>query len=187
MYLSINLWLEEKSDLLMLPEVDYPVFKEVELKANKYNEIKLDNDRIHVPRARNHSIIYGLLRFDSYQLISTDGEIIDEGPRPYMMKKRAIQWSSILLDWRRKPRAMAYSRYWKYLPERIKLYLSHPEWAEQNRRLNQLIGLLTTKDMLGINENFYELIAASDVPDVYDVNWQQYDAFLPQSAEVVSR
>lgn len=187
-YVLINdLWLEEKSDLLMLPEVDYPVFKEVELKANKYNEIKLDNDRIHVPRARNHSIIYGLLRFDSYQLISTDGEIIDEGPRPYMMKKRAIQWSSILLDWRRKPRAMAYSRYWKYLPERIKLYLSHPEWAEQNRRLNQLIGLLTTKDMLDINENFYELIAASDVPDVYDINWQQYDAFLPQSAEVVSR
>ena len=41
--------------------------------------------------------------------------------------------------------------------------------------------------MLDINENFYELIAASDVPDVYDINWQQYDAFLPQSAEVVSR
>ena len=66
-----ELWLEEKADLLELPDVAYPVFKEIEVKANKYNEIKLDGERIHVPRARNHSIIYGLLRFDSYQLVST--------------------------------------------------------------------------------------------------------------------
>jgi hypothetical protein len=158
-----ELWLEEKADLLALPDVAYPVFKEIEVKANKYNEIKLDGERIHVPRARNHSIIYGLLRFDSYQLVSTDGEIIAEGPRPYMMKKRAIDWQAILLDWRRKLRAMHYSRYWKYLPERIKLYLSHPDWKEQANRVDQLLVLLVTNDMLGIDQNFYDLIGSSKV------------------------
>lgn len=64
-----------------LLDTAYPVFKEIEIKANKYNEISLDNERIHVPRARNHSDIYGLLRFDSYQLISSAGEIIAEGHR----------------------------------------------------------------------------------------------------------
>lgn len=38
-------------------------------------------------------MFHALLRFDSYQLISTDGEIIAGGPRPYMMKKRAIDWA----------------------------------------------------------------------------------------------
>ena len=134
-------------------EKAYPVFKEIEVKANKYNEIKMDNEWIHVPRSRNHSLIYALLRFDSYQLISIDGEIIHEGLRPYMNKKRNIEWPIILQDWRRKPRAMVYSRYWKYLPERIKLYLNHPDWKEQDYRVNQLLGLLVTHDMLGIDAN----------------------------------
>lgn len=93
-----ELWLTEKIDLLALPDVDYPVFKEMEVKANKYNEIKLDIERIHAPRSRNYSIIYGLLRFDFYLLISTDREIISKGLRPYMMKKQAIDWQAIFLD-----------------------------------------------------------------------------------------
>lgn len=180
-----ELWLTEKVDLLALPDVDYPVFKEMEVKANKYNEIKLDNERIHIPRARNYSIIYGVLRFDSYQLISTDGEIISEGLRPYMMKKRAIDWQAIFLDWRRKPRAMHYSRYWKYLPERIKLFLSHPDWKEQDQRLNRLLSLLVTHDMSGIDAHFYDLLAASSEKDAYDIDWYQYDAFLSLQEEVV--
>ncbi|CAA3845753.1 putative transposase [Staphylococcus aureus] len=185
-YAIINdLWLEEKADLITLPDKEYPVFKEIEIKANKYNEIKLDKERIHIPRIRNHSVIYGLLRFDSYQLISTDGEMIAEGPRPYMMKKRAIDWQAIILDWRRKPRAMHYSRYWKYLPERIKLFLSHSDWKEQNQRLNHLLELLVTHDMLGIDTNFYELIDTADQSDAYDIDWQHYDAFLSPSKEVV--
>lgn len=176
-----ELWLEEKTSLLPLPDVDYPVFKEIEVKANKYNEIKMDNEWIHVSRSRNHSLIYALLRFDSYQLISIDGEIIHEGLRPYMNKKRNIEWPIILQDWRRKPRAMVYSRYWKYLPERIKLYLNHPDWKEQDYRVNQLLGLLVTHDMLGIDANFYELIGATSESNTYDINWNNYDAFLLSS------
>lgn len=180
-----DLWNTEKTDLLALPDTDYPVFKEIEVKVNKYNEIKLDNERIHVPRVRNYSIIYGLLRFDSYQLISTDGEIISEGLRPYMMKKRAIDWQATLPDWRRKSRAMHYSRYWKYLPERIKLFLSHPDWKEQEKRLNQISGLLVTHDMLGIDTHFYDMFSASTTTDAYDIDWHQYDAFLSLTGEVI--
>ena len=183
--IDINeLWLEEKAALLHLPDTDYPVFKEIEVKANKYNEITLDNHRIHVPRARNYSIIFALLRFDSYQLISANGEVISEGLRPYMTKKRAIDWSAILHDWRRKTRVMTYSRYWKYLPGRIKLFLNHPDWKEQNQRLDQLIGLLVTHDMLGIDADFYELVKPSEGPDAYDIDWQHYDDFLSPTKEV---
>ena len=173
-----TLWEEEKSSLLFLPEVDYPVFKEITVKANRYNEIKLDDTRIHVPRAKNHSILYAVLRSNSYQLVSMNGEIIDEGPRPYMHKKRAIPWKAILLDWKRKPNVMHHSRYWKYLPERIKLYLSIPDLRERNRRVNQIQGLLVTHDMKGIGADFYELLGASELTNAYDVNWKDYDAIL---------
>ena len=78
-------------------------------------------------------------------------------------------------------RAMHYSRYWKYLPERIKLYLSHPDWKEQANRVDQLLVLLVTNDMLGIDQNFYDLIGSSKEADAYDVDWNDYDAFLKSS------
>lgn len=82
MYLSVNSGLRKKRIFLALPDVAYPVFKEIEVKANKYNEIKLDGERIHVPRARNHSIIYGLLRFDSINWLARMVKLSLKAPGP---------------------------------------------------------------------------------------------------------
>ena len=65
---------------------------------------------------------------------------------------------SILSDWRMKTRAMPYSRYWKYLPERLKLYLNHQNWKEQLSRIEVILNLLVTHDMLTINQNFLRVI-----------------------------
>ena len=179
-----ELWIEEKGELLQLPDVDYPVFKEIEVSANKYNEILLDKTRIHVPHSRNYSVIYAVLRSESYQLVSSDGEIIAEGPRPYMNKKRIIDWKVILSDWRNKLSTMHYSRYWKYLPERIKLYLSHPDLKEQFKRLDQLLNLLTSHNLISIDQHFYELITKdSKGDDSYGVDWGNYDAFLKPTSK----
>ncbi|MGY3750543.1 DDE-type integrase/transposase/recombinase [Vagococcus acidifermentans] len=178
-----ELWQEEKNDLLNLPEMSYPVFKEIEVKANKYNEISLDGARLHIPRCRNHSLLFCLLKSETYQLFNGQGEVIDEGPRPYMHKKRDIDWMTIFMDWRRKLRSMPYSRYWKYLPSRIQLFLSHPDWQTQAHRVEQLINFLTTQDMLSIEENLYELLSESKDPDIYEVTWQSYDQFLQPFSE----
>lgn len=179
-----ELWIEEKGELLQLPDADYPVFKEIEVSANKYNEVLLDKTRIHVPHSRNYSVIYAVLRSETYQLVSSDGEIIAEGPRPYMNKKRIIDWKVILSDWRNKLSTMHYSRYWKYLPERIRLYLSHPDLKEQFKRLDQLLNLLTSQDLMNINQHFYELITEdSKGDDSYGVDWKNYDAFLKPTSK----
>lgn len=81
---------------------------------------------------------------------------------------------------------MLYSRYWKYLPERIKLYLSHPDWAIQDSRVNHLLSLLTTYDMLGIDANFYELANDTSELDIYGIDWNHYDSFLSSPKEAVS-
>lgn len=180
-----ELWKEEKTELLALPDAPYPVFKEMECKANKYNENKLDNTLIHVPKARNHSKIYAVLTAETYSLFSGSGEWIADGDRPYMLKKRPIDWGSILFDWRKKLRSMVYSRYWKYLPERIKLYLNHNDWKVQAERVDKLISLLVTRDMKQINEDFYELIGAEPHSDSYNVDWNSYDALGLFPKEVV--
>lgn len=43
-----ELWQEEKQVCLALPDEDYPVFKEITVRANKLNEIKLDHTFIHI-------------------------------------------------------------------------------------------------------------------------------------------
>lgn len=43
-----SLWQEEKQVCLALPDEDYPVFKEIIVRANKLNEIKLDNTLVHI-------------------------------------------------------------------------------------------------------------------------------------------
>ncbi|MEB8401483.1 hypothetical protein NGG61_16245 [Enterococcus casseliflavus] len=63
-----ELWIEEQSELLALPDDEYPVFKDIAVKANKYNEIKLDNTRIHIPRSRNHTELYARLTWSISKL-----------------------------------------------------------------------------------------------------------------------
>lgn len=170
-----DLWKEEKSVLYELPEEEYPVFKEIEVKANKYNEITLDRTRLHVHYARNHAILYAHLMWDRYQILSSNGDILDEGLRPYMEKSRPIPWQLIFNDWKHQLSKIHYSRYWKYLPGRIQHYLIVEDVRLLYKRVMRLRSLLTTHDMASLNEQFYELVAEDQELDEYSVDWTTYD------------
>lgn len=181
-----DLWKAETSYLLELPQVDYPVFKEVEVTVNTYNELKLDQTNIHIPKAANYPRVYLVLTWDKYQAVSPDGEILFQDYRPYMNKRRAIPWSSVLKDWVRKPRVVAYSRYQKYLPGRVKDYLLVEDLKLRRERLGELISLLVTHDMKRINEEFYDLISEKN-GNPYGVNWSLYDSLAPSVEMEVSK
>ena len=171
-----ELWVEEVAALWALPDHDYPVRRELAVTSNKYNEIVLDKTRIHIPRARNHSLLTARLTWDKYQIVSGNGEIIDEGNRPYMGKSRKIPWEMILRDWRRKLNTVPYSRYWKYLPGRIQHYLNTEDLRVRYDRVSELLELLPHNDMTTINERFFELVGErSEGVDPYEVRWSAYD------------
>lgn len=176
-----SLWQEEKKSCLELPDEDYPVFKEVVLRANKLNEIKLDNTLIHVHNSWRHSEVYAYLTWDKYRIITQNGEIIHEDFRPYVTRKRAIDWPTILRDWKQRLYKIPYSRYWKYLPGRIQFYLGIDDLRLLYQRLDRLMNLLVKHTMVELNERFYELVSDEYEESVSDVNWQGYDA-LTQSA-----
>lgn len=177
-----DLWQEEKKYLLALPEKPYPVFKEELVKVNKYNEVKVDKALIHVPRGSNYSQLQMILTWDQIKVVSPNGEILLDDYRPYMKKRKALPWLSIIKTWIQKPRVVEYSRYTKYLPGRVKEFLLVENLIIRRKRLDGLASLLISHDMKGINENFYELIAEEKLPggyDPYEVDWIKYDSLAP--------
>ena len=90
-----TLWEEEKRSMKNLPQTEYPVRKEQRVKVNPYNEIHVDDETIHIPKGRNHIQLYLITTWDSYQVVTPDGEIIAEGLRPYMNKRKVLPWKEI--------------------------------------------------------------------------------------------
>ncbi|MFD2706766.1 IS21 family transposase [Salibacterium lacus] len=180
-----DLLAEERKYCLALPEEPYPVFKQTTAKANKYGEITLDNELIHVPNTHHHSYIHLITYWDRFTVLSPHGEVLGEGYRPYMNHKREIPWQPILKNWYQKPRSIPYSRYFNYLPGRIASYLSieSKEWRKE--RVKSILAFLSTHTMEEINEMFYELIPHDNAEETsgphhpYDVNWDKYDSLQP--------
>lgn len=182
-----ELWQQEQKQLIKLPEEAYPVFKQFSIKFNKYNEFKLDGHLIHVPKAKNYVQLSCVTYWDSYKVITNDGEILLADARPYMKKRRFIPWQDILKDWLKKPRVVGHSRYATYLPARVKEYLAVPSLALRKQRINELLTLLLTHDMNDIEQNFYSYIGreAEETEHPYGVDWTEYDALSPKGTEAL--
>ena len=74
------------------------VIKEILVRDNKLNEIKLDNTLIHIHNSWRLGNLYTYLTWDKYNTVTQNGEIIQEDFRPYLYRKRAIDWLTILKD-----------------------------------------------------------------------------------------
>ncbi|WP_391209906.1 IS21 family transposase [Psychrobacillus sp. L4] len=173
-----QLWEEEKNSLKKLPDSDYPVRKEQLIKVNPYNEIKLDNTVLHIPKGKNYVQLFLISTWNEFKVVTPDGEIVAEGPRPYMNKRRLIPWKQIFQSWVLKPRVVEYSRYRRYLPGRIKDYLDIPSNHVRKQRLEIILALLSRYQLEEISEDFYKLVETDSVLEEdhpYDVNWNEYD------------
>lgn len=181
-----SLWQEKKQVCLALPDEDYPVFKEIMVRANKLNEIKLDNTFIHIHNSWRHGNLYAYLTWDKYRIVTQNGELIQEDFRSYLYKKRTIDWHTILKDWKQRLSKITYSRYWKYLPGRIQAYLRIDNFRLLYQRIDRLLELLVNHTMVEVNEQFYELVTEENEESISDVNWQGYDALTHSPSKEVS-
>ncbi|MBV6682347.1 IS21 family transposase [Bacillus sp. JRC01] len=184
------LWTEEKRSLKNIPTPEYPVRKEQLVKLNSYNELQLDGTVLHIPKGRNHIQLYLVTTWDQYQVVTPEGEIISEGLRPYMNKRRILPWKEIFNSWRLKPRVVEYSRYHRYLPGRIKAYLEIPSVQVRRQRIDQLLALLTRYSLEELNEDFYKHVL-TDSPlekdHPFEVNWEHYDQLTQRGGESYDR
>jgi transposase len=118
-----ELWQEERSELLALPEQDLPIFSLDHAYVNKYGEVTVDGEAfvIHGLSVPNRVLVKK--EWDRFFVLSPDGDVHFEAPRPYTNVKREIPWKEIFAEWAVKPRVVEYSRFRAYLPESIQTYL----------------------------------------------------------------
>ncbi|WP_079707632.1 IS21 family transposase [Paraliobacillus ryukyuensis] len=118
-----ELWEEDKNQLKALPVSNLPIYSIDSLKVNKYGEIEVDGEKFVIHKARIKQVLILKKEWNQFSCITNDGEVIYQEFRAYMNKTRAIPWDDILNDWEKKPRAVKYSRFYKYLSEKIQVYL----------------------------------------------------------------
>lgn len=181
-----ELMAEERKYGLALPDKAYPIFKESLVKANKYGEIIIDGTAVHVPSSYHYPQLHLIAYWDQYKVMSPNGVLLSKGPRPYMNYEREIPWQSILNNWRKKPRAIVYSRYFPYLPGRIANYLNVDNIPLRKERTKWLLSLMPRFNLAEIDKKFYELMPKDDnihfednADHPYNVNWNLYDALQP--------
>lgn len=120
-----RLWQEEKVYLKRMSSKDLPIYQLAEATTNKYGEITIDQEKVLIPYTRPKQTLLIKKTWDQFTCITDGGEIVYEAHRPYMAKTEPIPWLDILDHWRLKPRAVTYSRYFRYLPDTVQAYLKH--------------------------------------------------------------
>jgi hypothetical protein len=141
---------------------------------------------LHIPKGKNHIQLFLVSTWDKYKVVTPDGEVIAQGLRPYMNKRRLLPWKEIFKSWILKPRVVEYSRYRQYLPGRLKDYLDIPSNYLRKQRLEQVSALLTRYQLEEINEDFYKHIKTDQSLEQghpFDVNWNEYDQLGRQGGE----
>jgi len=146
-----ELWQEDKSFLKVLPLEDLSVFSLDTATVNKYGEISVDNERFVLRKAHMKQVVVVKKEWNQFTCFTNDGEVIYQEYRPYMNTTRPIPWNEILGDWEIKPRAMRYSRFFPYLPERVQAYLLFKK-EDIKKRITGLRQLLQNYSLQQIHE-----------------------------------
>ncbi|MCM3738533.1 hypothetical protein M3215_22835 [Bacillus cytotoxicus] len=148
-----------------------------------YGEITVDKKRFVLRKARMKQTIIVKKEWDQFTCFTNDGEVIYQEYRSYMNVTREIPWNEISGDWEKKPRAMCYSRFFPYLPERVQAYLLFKK-EDIRKRIIGLRELLIKHSLQQLNEHLEQeerlhrdphelgfLIDAKNIP--YPDKWEE--------------
>lgn len=179
-----ELWEEDKKQLKTLPISELAIFSIDTSKVNKYGEINVDGEKFVIHKARIKHALIIKKEWDQFICYTNDGEIIYQDFRPYMNTTRPIPWNDILDDWERKPRSVKYSRFFKYLPERVKVYLifKPEEIRSRVKGLKKLLEKRSLEDIQYIleEENFLER-APHELGHIMDAKEAAYPEKMAES------
>lgn len=200
-----ELWQDERAALKALPLEDLPIYRIDAAKTNKYGEVTIDGKKVLIPGTRPGQPLSVKKDWGTFTCFTKEGEIVYQAPRPYMSKATPIPWMDIFEHWRFKPRAVPYSRYFKYLPKDVQVYLTHDvcrtkervkgirELLKQDYGLKEIASLFTMPgrldrtphELLGFLEakklSLPEKLEEVHTPDIlvnYEMNLDDYDQKL---------
>lgn len=159
-----ELWAEEKTALLPLPEEPFEPVEFQTVKVNKYGKVTVDKESYELPNARIGETILAKLWWDKVEMLDQNQKCLATFPRPYTLKSKPIDWAGHFAIFVRKPKGARNSTLYRFLPSAVKSYLeANPEAFRE--RINFVNILLREGYEMGFIEKAFEKAGASRVND----------------------
>jgi transposase len=159
-----ELWTEEKTALLPLPEDPFEPVEFQTVKVNKYGKVTVGQESYELPGARIGETVLAKLWWDKVEMLDQNQKCLATFPRPYTLKSKPIDWPGHFVIFARKPKGARNSTLYRFLPPAVKGYFeADPEaFRERIKFIHNL--LQEGYEMAFINEAF-EKAGASMVND----------------------
>jgi len=159
-----ELWAEEKTTLLPLPEEPFEPVEFQNVRVNKYGKVTVDQESYELPEARIGETVLAKLWWDKVEMLDRNQKCLATFPRPCTLKSKPIDWSGHFAIFVRKPKGARNSTLYRFLPHAVKSYLeADPEaFRERTKFIHNL--LQKGYEMAFINEAF-EKAGASRIKD----------------------
>ena len=146
-----ELFSEERSKFLQLPDEPYEVFKVSSMVLNKYSEVVIDHKAYKVFNGVPNQSVLLKIYWNEVKVLTEDHQLLETLPRPYTFKPQEIKWLEVFRNYANKPKTYQYSQFRKMLPECINNYLTENE-SLQKERLKSIYHWLSHYEMKDLCE-----------------------------------
>lgn len=129
-----ELWEQEKTKLLTLPEYDYEVFRYESCKVNKTGFVVIDTNRYGLSPSLSHQVVQAKVYFERVELYYERRMLISY-PRSYGRREEVSDWKQYLPTLISKPGAAEHTRFYDQLPKLWQEYIRTTKGVERKDAL----------------------------------------------------
>ena len=133
-----DLWEEERSALLPLPNVPFEAMRLSSATLNNYAQFRFEKGTYAVPKGKPRQKVLLSVYWDRIEVRNREGELLTTLPRNYMLKEQPIDWPALFEIYSRRPRAVVHSAMFRYLPEAVRAYLQEVAASDRAIRVRAL-------------------------------------------------
>lgn len=137
-----DLWLDEKKNLLTLPEYGYQVFRYESARVNNYGYVAVDTNKYGVSPELSGQIVQVKIFFATIE-IYYDHALLKTYDRSYGKNDEVIDFTQYLTTLCKKPGAVEHTRFFNQLPKLWQTYLKSTQGSERKTALMLLREIVT--------------------------------------------
>jgi transposase len=158
-----ELWLEEKSSLLKLPEYPFSVFRYTSVTVSKTGFAVIDTNKYGLSPMLAGEVVQAKVFFDHIEFFH-DHRPVGCFTRSYKTNDEIYDWTQYVSTLCKKPGAIEHTRFFRQMPERWREYLTSTAGKERKNAL-QLLNEIVTDGNAGLCDDALELASENGRTD----------------------
>lgn len=132
-----SLWEEEQSELNVLPEVSYDIFRYEVFKVNKVGFVTIDTNKYGLPPELAREIVQAKIFYDKIDFFHNKAHIVTYR-RSYGRNEEFMDWTQYVRTLCKKPGAAEHTRFFGSMPRQWQDYLISTQGRERKNALQLL-------------------------------------------------